>query len=490
MYRYVKYSPTPCLSRYGRLFLFLIAACLLPVRSVSGNANNMNAELETLVRNIEVTRKKRDVPAVAVVIVDKDQVLWSGSFGTADRNTNTPVKDTTMFRIGSITKMFTGLAMLKLQEEEILDLDARVKDIMPDFPMHNDWEHTYPLKVAHFLEHTSGITGLNSTEFHYPEFLDLDTAIHMFAEARKAEWPPGMHHVYSNAGPGMAAYLLEYVSGMKFEEYVREKILLPLGMVTSSLLPDPYTLEHLATGYDSDGYSVIPYWHVFYRAFGALNVTPSEMGPFIRMLLNKGELNGRRLFDTRSIERLETPETTLAARTGLKYGYGLGNYTYLRRGVLFHGHGGDADGYLSRLGYNRDRMMGYFLVINVFRNADLTRFRHMIEDFIIGDFRPDEPAIYPLSARILARYTGRYTSLTSRFNRPGKNRRAVIRFSADDGGLILQRQGERYRLIPVNDRHFRREGEPVATAAFSTGEDGRIYFQDDRGNYRKQPPQR
>ena len=117
-------------------------------------------------------------------------------------------------------------------------------------------------------------------------------------------------------------------------------------MTSSGFFLDDQTAARLATGYAADATTPLPYWHMLMRPFGGINSTPRDMASFVRLLLNDGFADDRRLVHPQSISRMEVPLTSLAARNGLLYGYGLGNNQKFRKGVLFNGHGGDADGYL------------------------------------------------------------------------------------------------------------------------------------------------
>lgn len=443
-------------------------------------------DIDGLITRIESARVELGVPAVAVTLVSPDRVLWSGVMGTADRASGRPADAQTLFRIGSITKMFTALALLIAQDDGRIDLHAPVTGITADFPMQNPWASTHPVRVAHLLEHTAGLADLSREEFDHNEPMELRAALAWKAAERRALWPPGLHYSYTNVGAGLAALLLEDATGQRYEDYVRDRIFRPLGMDSAGFFPDPQTLARLATGYDSDGTTVIPYWHVLYRAFGAINVLPSDMAAFIQMLLNRGEFQGRRVVSAAAIDRMETPGTTLSAATGLRYGYGLGNYTWLHRRTLFHGHGGDGDGFLARLGYSRERGLGYFVVINVFRNANLDRIRQLLEDFIVADVQPPLPPPYAIDRQQLRKYSGRYETVTQRFPRRDgiENGSDQMKIVAVDNELRIQRGRRTRRLIPVTERHFRYPDESVATSAFIKYE-GKMYFQEDGGNYVK-----
>ncbi|MBI2992708.1 MAG: serine hydrolase [Gammaproteobacteria bacterium] len=442
-------------------------------------------QIDGLIAGIAAARVELDIPAVALTLVNPDRVLWSGAFGTADRASGRPADARTLFRIGSITKIFTALALLIAQEDGRLDLDARAAAIVPVFPMRNPWESTHPVRVADLLELTAGLPDMSRAEFDHNEPMTPRQALDWKAADRQAQWPPSLHLSYTNVAPGLAALVLEEATGMRYEDFVRERIFAPLGMDSAGFSGDADTLSRLATGYDSDGVKVIPYWHILYRASGAINVLPAQMGPFIQLLLNRGAHRGRQLISAAAIERMETPGATLAASTGLRFGYGLGNYTWLRRGVLFHGHGGDGDGFLARLGYSREQAMGYIVVINVFRSADLNRIRHLIEDFIAAESSARPPPPYSIAPERLDALAGSYEPVTWRFDGESAASRRGLLIEVDGAELKTRRGGAIRRLIPVNDNHFRYARDSVSTSAFIDYE-GRLYFQDENGNYVKE----
>ena len=203
------------------------------------------------------------------------------------------------------------------------------------------------------------------------------------------------------------------------------------------------------------------------------------------MLLNEGRHGGKQILSSESMRRMETPTTTLAARSGLTFGYGLGVYPYFRNGVLLHGHSGDADGYLSYFGYSRELDVAYFLSVNHFNWPTLGALRRVVEDWMVDGHSSTPPPSVRIPAGILSQYTGRYEPAAWRFAWTEASDRAqqIVSITLSDGVLYTHTaNGNRQALIPVTDKHFRRSDEPVATSAFVHDGDGRLYFQDDE-NY-------
>lgn len=442
------------------------------------------AEFDTLAATIDATRVELGIPAAAYFIVSGDTMLALETFGTTSRDTDHAMSPEHLIRIGSITKTVTALATMIQVERTRLSPGTRVATILRPPPYANEWSATHPVTVAHLLEHTAGLRDLSAREFAFNTPVTLPAAFALDPDSRRLHWPPGLHSSYSNSGAGIASAVLEEISGMPFTQLVEETVFRPLGMTSATFAPDAAARARLISGYDSDGRTAIPYWHTLYPAFGGINVTPRDMVPFVQLFLNRGRYGSLKLVSERAIDRMETPETTLAARTGLTYGYGLGVYGYERRGVPFHGHGGDADGYLAHFGYSVVLDRGYFVVINAFKRDALRRLRRLIEDALIGDFRPlpPPPQVQP-DLTHLRRLAGRYAAASARFGSvdaaPGMEIRLV-----GDTLVLLPADGVRRDLVPVSSWHFRYARESRATMAFITCA-GRLYFQGDTGNFVK-----
>lgn len=441
--------------------------------------------MQQLINSLDRIRKKNNIAAFGLTLVASDNVIWSGSLGVMNHKSRAATGNETLFRIGSITKSFTGLAALKLQERGLLKLSGPINQWNTQHFYTNRWHANHPVRIDQLLEHTAGLQDMAKVEWDYskpqPESLQQTLALH--PEARQVQWQPGMHSSYSNAGAALVGFVLAQASGKSYEEVIDASLLKPLAMHGSSVLP-PKNLRTLATGYDTDGTTAIPYWHMIFRPAAAINSTTDDMANFVQMLINKGRFRGKLVFNPKSIERMETPSTTLAARHQLNFGYGLGNYQWLRNGILFHGHGGDADGYLSRYGYTRSNNSGYFLVINAFQGRSLNVMRGLIERYLTEEVEaPMAPAHAVLSKQQMAKVLGHYQAVTTRFRRTEPAKLAVTEHA---GQLFSQlNQGGQAQLIPVNAKLYRRKNETIATIAIVDGEDGKIYFQGNMGNFVK-----
>lgn len=454
-----------------------LALLLLPMLALG--APEPDPRLTELLAGLDRLRIEAGVAGAGLVLVSETGPVVVHGFGRSGWDCDCPVQPTTVFRIGSITKAFTGLAFLKLAEQGRLSLEAPMAELVDPVPLLNPWAPESQVTIAQLLEHTAGLSDLTKKEWDHNIPLPLADALAVDPGSRRLRWPPGLHSSYSNSGAGVAAYAMERATGLDFEAFTSAQVFAPLKMRSASFTLSPELESRLARGYDSDARTPIPYWHTLYRPFGGINVELAEMQHFLRMLLGRGRLDGAQVFAAASIARMESPRTTLGARQGLEFGYGLGNYHYLHRGLVFHGHGGDADGYLSHFGYQRERALGYFLVINAFQGRTLKRMRERVEDFIVGDARATYAPGVPQPRAHLAALTGDYRAVTRRFDRGGERRLGV---ELVDGRLYLERGARTEVLIPLSRWLYRRGHEPVATTAFIEHA-GRMYLQGPFGNY-------
>lgn len=457
----------------------------LIVGLATGVAQADAIDVPALLGRLEALRVQHGVAGAGLVIVADGRVVHEGGLGLADRATGRAADASTRWRIGSITKSFTGLATLIAAHEHRFTLDDPVRALVPDAPFTNRWEATDPVRVVHLMEHTAGFLDMTRKEFdsNDPAPLSLVQAFAVDPTSRTVQWRPGRYASYSNSGAGLAALVIERRTGQRFEDFVGTRILEPLGMSESTFHPQPPGRERLATGYDRDGVTPIPYWHTLYRAFGGLDTSLGDMGRYVRWLIDPTTVS---LVAPQAVVEMARPRSTLSGAAGLEYGYGLGLYSYVHRGIVLTGHGGDADGYLSRLGFHRESRRGYFLAINAYHGEALAEMQAAVEDALFANVpRPPPPPAHAIEPAALHRLAGCYEAVTSRFPNDGAPEDPPLRVMVEGDHLVtMAGDGPRKELIPVTDRFFRRVDEPVATSAF-VEDAGALMLQGDMGNLRR-----
>jgi CubicO group peptidase (beta-lactamase class C family) len=436
--------------------------------------------VEELQKAMKVVLDKEHVPGAGVALVANGQLLWCGGIGEADVASGREMTCDTEFRVGSISKTFVALALLKLQEEGKINLYARLQDVAPEVPVKNRWEATQPVRVVNLLEHTAGFDDMEFSEVYNLkdryDFPLLDV-FKRFQGPQITRWPPGTRMSYSNPGNAIAGYLIEKAAGQPFDQYIRETFLRPLGMEKADF---PFTDANkplLATGYEKNPPKAVRYSFIYLRPAGDLKASPGELAKLVQFFLRRGKAGDAQLVKPESILRMEVPETTLGAKNGLRLGYGLANYSSVQGGVVTHGHDGGIDGFISSYRYMPEHNWGYVVLLNSTNSGraleDLNR---LAIDFLSKDFpKPQQPAIN-LSSNELRKYAGYYASRSPRSQMlaflddlAGGTRVRVTNGKLTRSGLF----GEPEPLLSVGTNLFRSEKEPEATTIFfPTGSGG------------------
>jgi len=387
-------------------FLISILFCFSTV-SVSQKIESINS-IQQLTDSIATIMKQENITGLMLGIATKDSVLFSGGFGYADVDTKRAVNESTLFRMGSITKMFVSLGIMKLVNEGKLKLDDELKKIGPEVPFQNKWEGTHPVRIIHLLEHTSGFDDVKLNRM-YSLDTNENTGIDMMLVHKNSmicRWKPGERCAYSNPNYAILGYLIEKITGKPYDQYLTENILTPLGMMNSN-----FNLRSKFPGKDIKEYIVkngktIPVKSVtlLSGAPGALWSSAEDMVKFLQLFLR----NGDSLFSSSTITEIETAHSSLAARSGQKNGYSLGNenISFVYSKFPFRGHGGITGTCFSSFKYNRELGVGFVVASN--SNND----NYRIEELIVSYFEQNAIAkILPtqsIDIKAIEPFLGRY----------------------------------------------------------------------------------
>ena len=149
--------------------IILLNAATLYSQTAAGPAeqSSVSQTIEDLDSDLDSIMNEISTPGAAVAIVSRDSIIWIGTFGFANMETGEQVTENTHFCIGSCTKSFTGLGLLKLLDEGRIDLNTPVKEIAPEIEIDNPWEDTHPVRVIHLLEHTAGFDDSHPNWFYF-----------------------------------------------------------------------------------------------------------------------------------------------------------------------------------------------------------------------------------------------------------------------------------------------------------------------------------
>jgi CubicO group peptidase (beta-lactamase class C family) len=340
-----------------------------PPTPVTGTADLTREDLDAWLDGlVPAALDSTGVPGAAISVVHEGEVLTTRGYGYADTGADggdpVPVDgEETLFRPGSVAKLFTATAVLQLVEDGELDLDTDVGEYL-DFTVPTAFDE--PLTLRHLLTHTPGfeerLDGLM-----LPEDAETDLRDFLATDPPEQVYAPGTVPAYSNYGYALAGYVVERVSGVGFDEYVRRNVLDPLGMDSSTFVqPLPADLAaRMASGYPDDRHPSAPFEVIGGAPAGALTSSASDMAAF--MLAHLGAFDGdRALLEPETLELMRTPALTEDSLGGLAGGPRMtpGFFEEHRNGHRIVGHGGDTNYFHAHLQLYPDDATGIFVALN------------------------------------------------------------------------------------------------------------------------------
>lgn len=309
--------------------------------------------------------EKTNSVGTSVIVTNRDSIIYLGEFGKADLENNIPVTNETLFGLGSITKTFTALGILKLVETGKLKLNDKVLDLAPELPITNKWEKDYPVRIVHLLEHTSGFDELHPKDRTIPinndDFPLLNGITHV-KNSVITRWEPGSRFAYSNVGYLVAGYIIEKISGKSYNDFIKTEVLNDLRMYQSAIEYDDINHNLLAKSYSSNK-KALPFKYVFTRPTASLYSSAKDMSKFLQMTLSKGEMENGEFLSSTTFNDFETHHS-IKLFQNTENGYRLGVFPRFYYGTKWYGHGGSFNQYNSEFEYCHDLQIGIFVVSN------------------------------------------------------------------------------------------------------------------------------
>jgi CubicO group peptidase (beta-lactamase class C family) len=305
---------------------------------------------------------ERENIAGAVVLVVKDgAILFAKGYGYSDVEKKTPVTvDATLFRPGSISKLFAWTAVMQLVEQGKLDLDRDINDYL-DFKIPAKFGK--PITLRNIMTHTPGF------EEQIKDLITEDAAPaatlkqHLVTHIPERIFPPGTTPAYSNYGASLAGYIVERVSGRPFNDYVAENIFKPLGMAHSTFAqPLPAELKPLmSNGYRLGSGKSKPFEIIEEAPAGALAATAADISRFMIAHLKNGKLESAQILRPETASQMHSRQFGLSPALN---GMCLGFYEESRNGKRIIGHGGDTVYFHSDLHLMLEDGIGFFVSYN------------------------------------------------------------------------------------------------------------------------------
>lgn len=307
-----------------------------------------------------------DLAGMTFVMVQDQQISLLKGYGLADLASSTPVDPaTSLFRPGSVSKLFTWTAVMQLVEQGKLDLNTPVQTYVDQFEIPNEMGE--PITLAHILSHAPGLED-GAAGYLFADKLEDNIPL---AEALAKYKPvqvraPGTSSAYSNWATALAGLIVANVSGQSFESYVRDRILSPLGMRYATFeepLPEDIA-QAMATGYVEEKNTLVPFGFEYIKNFGPAGAMSASSGALARFMLahlNEGAIDGARILQS---DTVATMHSNLFAHSDNAAAMAHGFIELRRHGHRFIGHGGDTIAFHSEMILDPVRKWGMFVSFN------------------------------------------------------------------------------------------------------------------------------
>lgn len=393
----------------SRLVMMLLALAISPVsaQEVIGPQPPMTAEataaLEAFIdREIE----QKGIPALSIALVDGEEIVWARGFGLANPEQGTPATAETIYRVGSVSKLFTDLAAMQWVEAGSLDLDAPITEVLPELTPENPF--ATPITLRHLMSHRAGLVREPPTGHYFDP--DEPSLAETVASLNQTRLPiaPGSKTKYSNAGLGVVGLAVERIAGEPFADVIRSKLLQPMGMLSSDFERTTAIESQLARaimwGYDGRRFDA-PGFALGYAPAGSLYASMPDLGRFLITLFRDGKTKTGAILEAETLASMFEPQFDVKGRFGL--GFAVSDWKGHRR----IGHGGAVYGFATELAALPEKKLGVAVsasldVADVGTIADFAL--EMLLSLKDGEPLPRFPRSDPLPNGLARQLRGRY----------------------------------------------------------------------------------
>ncbi len=406
--------------------------------------NSLSGKISGLINH---KMKELKITGAAVSIVHGDETLFSKGFGFADKANKIPADNSTVFKIGSITKVFTASAVMRLAEEGKIDIDKPVRDYIPEFSVKSRFPDNGPVIIRDILCHHSGLPSDNFKDY-FSQDPEAFQSVTVYLKNACMPYPSGKMFYYSNLGYELLGVLISRVSGMPYHKYIEDVLLKGLGMTRSSIvLPDDMKKD-LSKPYASGREQNEPLMMKEVPPGGIFS-NADDMAVFMKAVLN----GGRGLFTKQNTLNMmftpQYPENPI----DMSYVGGLGWFTG-KPGLDYAGkviwHDGGTPNFFSLTVLIPERKLGITLLTN---SASGALMNHQVSIDILGLIVEDKYGIKPpgdenrtlikLTPEIIRKSAGRFISLSG-----------IVNIKESGSKLIAMMPSGNFLMLPCRDGWF------------------------------------
>ncbi len=400
---------------------------------------------------IERERARHDLAAVSIALVDDDGVAWAAGFG--EQSPGVPATAQTVYRVGSVSKLFTDIAIMQLAERDEIDIDAPVRTYLPDFAPDN--RSGTSITLRQLMSHRAGLIREPPIGNYFDASGPDLTATVASLTGVPLVYEPESRVKYSNAGIAVVGHVLEQTQDEPFARYMQRTLLDPLGMTSSSFARSTEVERNLADavmwGLDRP-YFDAPTFELGMSPAGSMYSTVLDLAGFMGVMFRRGTAadGSARILGAETLESMWEPQFANPDATS---GYGLGFAVDQRFGQRWLGHGGAIYGFSTQLSFLPDASLGVVVTSAV---DGTNAFTGQVADFALelmlavendGAMPPDPPGTELVPASTAAMLEGADDDELPPLP-PAHFRGLIGEYGPDHNVLyILERAGRLHALI-------------------------------------------
>ncbi len=382
--------------------------------SIDLAAPEISATLALADARLDYERRTRKIPGLSAGIVYDQGLIWTKGYGFANLEKQIPADDHSVYRIASITKLFTSTMMMLLRDAGQVNLDDPIEKYLPEFKIRSPFADARPPTFRMVAAHASGLPREGAQQGWAT--MDMPTSEELLASLANSEMhmPTMTAPKYSNLGVAILGYALGKIAGQPYDTFVKERILTPLGMNDSGYERSAYDDDHYAVGYyeDKGAMKASPDWEEHgFRPAGGMYSTVADISRFIALQFTDAPASagGAQILGSSTLREMHMPANVTP---DFASGYGLGFGIQRVANYKVIGHSGGLPGYTT----NITLIPAHKLATIVFTNTgtDPVTMSHKLLETLIPAFEHQavDPEETPEQIAAWKPYLGRYAWLS------------------------------------------------------------------------------
>jgi len=321
--------------------------------------------------------------------ISQNGIITVDSYGYKNNQTREIISSNAKMNVGSVSKTVLAAGVLRMVTLGLLKLDDPVKKYLPNLPIENQWDTINTVTIRHLLDNTSGLTDAKLWHI-FSSTAKADTPLEKVYQddfsILKVQYKPGSIYSYSNLGYSILGMVIEKITKQRYENYLDNTILKPLGMTDSTFhfitQSGKFADEKLAFGHFDNGNPVVSI-PMYLRAAGQFTTTANDIAKFMCFMMSDGKVNGKTFIDRNLLSKVGIQKSTDAYKKGVPYGYALGAYQRDRYGAVGVAKNGNTLGFSAMLYMFPESKKAFFIAYNMdSETADYDLFNNEFTNYL------------------------------------------------------------------------------------------------------------